>query len=151
MLLAFHPKQIVDWASFEPGSNRLDVWPEEGIYPTRPIQSMGVPRGRGCLAGTGVVCSRGGHRSLQVAPGVYRREFRSCYERQIRFGGCATVMNTTGNYVTVRRSWLRQSYRHQMTFTGGDVQSGGAVGLTGAPFGPGAAFIPPNDAVLLAP
>jgi hypothetical protein len=149
MLLAFRPGHLVDWADLEQGSNRLAVWPEEAIYPTSPLQSMGVPGGRGCLAGTGVVCARGGHRSLGVAPGVYRREFRTCYRRRVRFGGCATVMNTTGHYVTVRSSWLRRRYGHQITFVGGDVQSGGAVDLTGAPFAAGSTTVPPDDAVLL--
>ena len=151
MLLGFSPGHLVDWAELEQGSGRLAVWPEEGVYPTSPVQSMGVPRGHGCLAGTGIVCSRGGHRSLEVAPGIYRREFRSCYRDRIRFGGCAAVMNTTGSSVPVRSSWLRRRYRHQITFVGGDVQSGGTVNLTGAPFMPGRDVIPAHDAILLAP
>jgi hypothetical protein len=150
MLLGFSPGHLVDWAELEQGSGRLAAWPEEGIYPTSPVESMGVPGGKGCLAGTGIVCSRGGHRSLEVAPGIYRREFRSCYRDRIRFGGCAAVMNTTGSSVLVRSSWLRRRYRHQITFVGGDVQSGGTVDLTGAPFIRGRAVIPPHDAILLA-
>jgi hypothetical protein len=149
MLLGFRPGRLVDWANLEDGSSRLSVWPEEGIYPTSPLESMAAPRGRGCLAGTGRVCSRGGHRSVQVAGGIYRREFRSCYRRRIRFGGCAAIMNTTGAPVTVRAAWLRRHYRHQITFTGGDVQSRGSVDLTGAPFSAGSTVIPPYDAVLL--
>ncbi len=150
MLLGFRPGRLVDWANFEQGSGRLAVWPEEGIYPTSPLESMATPRGRGCLAGTGVDCSHGGHRSLQVRAGVYRREFRSCYRRRIAFGGCAAIMNTTGAYVSVRPAWLRRHYRHQITLVGGDVQSRGSVDLTGAPFSAHAAVIPPYDAILLA-
>jgi hypothetical protein len=150
MLLGFRRGHLVDWADLEQGSNRLAVWPEEGIYPTSPVQSMHVPRGPGCLAGTGHVCSRGGHRSLQVAAGVYRREFRSCYRNRVRFGGCATIMNSTGRFVTVPSRWLRRHYGHQITFGGGDVQSGGSVDPAGAPGAPGATVIPPHDAVLLA-
>lgn len=150
ILLGFRPGHIVDWADLEQGSNRLSVWPEEGIYPRSPVQSMGAPGGHGCLAGTGIVCSRGGHRSLQVAPGVYRREFRSCYRNRVRIGGCAALMNTTTNYITVRPRWLRRHYGHQITFVGGDVQSRGSVDVTGAPFIPGKSFIAPHDAILLA-
>jgi hypothetical protein len=110
---------------------------------------MAQPRGRGCLAGTGVVCSRGGHNNVQVAPGVYRREFRSCYRRQARFGRCAAIVNTTSTPVVVKRSWLRQSYHHQITFAGGDVQSGGTIDLRGAPFGAGSTVVAPGDALLL--
>jgi hypothetical protein len=150
MLLGFRPRRLVDWANLEDGSGRLAVWPEEGIYPTSPLESMAAPGGRGCLAGTGVACSRGGHLSVQVAAGIYRREFRSCYRRRIAFGGCAAIMNTTGAYVTVRPAWLRRHYRHRITFAGGDVQSRGTVNLTRARFSVRSAVIPPHDAILLA-
>jgi hypothetical protein len=150
MLLGFSPTHIVDWAALEQGSSDLAVWPEEAIVPTQPVQSMGRPAGRGCLAGTGVVCSRGGHTSVQVAPGVYRRVFRSCYLDRVHFGACAAVVNTTPSPVTVRRSWLRgASLHHEIVLRGGDVQSGGSVRVTGAPFAPGA-VVPAQDALLLA-
>jgi hypothetical protein len=150
MLLGFSPGHIVDWAALEQGSGDLAVWPEEGIYPTRPVESMRRPRGRGCLAGTGVVCSRGGHNSVQVAPGVYRRVFRSCYLDRVHFGACATVVNTTGSPVVVRRRWLRgASLHHQIVLDGGDVQSGGSVRLFGARFTAGATVVPAQDALLL--
>ncbi|MGH2877497.1 MAG: hypothetical protein ACRDLV_14695, partial [Solirubrobacteraceae bacterium] len=79
ILLGYRPGRVVDWADLERGSRNLAVWPEEGIYPTHPLQSMRAPGGRGCLAGRGVVCARGGHNSVRVAPGVYRREFGACY------------------------------------------------------------------------
>jgi hypothetical protein len=150
VLLGFRPGHMVDWANLEVGSSRLAVWPEEGIYPQSPVQSMGVPGGHGCLAGTGIVCSHGGHRSLEVADGIYRREFRSCYLNRVRIGGCAAIMNSTARYVAVRASWLRGRYGHQMTFVGGDVQSRGAVDLTGAPFRSGTTLVGPHDAALLA-
>ena len=78
MLLGYSPGHLVDWADLEQGSGHLAVWPEEGIYPTNPVQSMSAPSGSGCLAGTGVICSTGGHNDLQVSPGVYRREFGAC-------------------------------------------------------------------------
>ena len=127
------------------------MWPEEGIYPTRPVESMGAPGGRGCLAGTGIMCSRGGHNSVQVAPGVYRREFRRCYRRAGSIGACAAIMNTTGQPVVVRGRWLRGvALRHQITFVGGDVQSGGRLDLTGARFAAGHDRGRAHDAMLLA-
>lgn len=150
MLLGYRPGHMVDWANLEAGSSHLAVWPEEGIYPTRPLQSMRRPRGRGCLTGSGRLCSRGGHRSVQVAPGVYRREFRRCYLRKRPIGPCATIMNTTGHWVRARRRWLRIPLFHQITYVGGDVQSGGQLDLNGATFTPGLNAIAPRDAVLLA-
>jgi hypothetical protein len=149
ILLGYSPGHLVDWADLEQGSSDLAVWPEEGIYPTDPLESMSAPGGSGCLAGTGVVCSTGGHNDLQVAPGVYRREFGDCYEQSASVGACAAIVNTTASPVTVPASWLTQVYGHQVTLDGGDVQSGGTVELTGAPFTPGATTIPAHDATLL--
>jgi hypothetical protein len=151
VLLGYSHGHLVDWSDLEQGSRNLAVWPEEGIYPTDPVQTMGAPGGRGCLAGRGRVCSRGGHNDVQVAPGVYRREFGACYRRGARFGGCAAIMNTRHSPVTVRSSWLRGSYGHQITFRGGDVQSGGKIDLMGAPFSAGSTTVGAQDAVLLAP
>jgi hypothetical protein len=151
ILLGYRPGHLVDWADLEQGSPDLAVWPEEGIYPTAPLESMAAPGGRGCLAGTGRVCSKGGHNSLRVAPGVFRREFRDCYRRGAPFGACAALVNTTGRPVTIRSSWLPIPLHHQITFAGGDVQSGGMVELAGAPFTAGSAVLGPHDAVLLAP
>jgi hypothetical protein len=152
VLLGFKPEQVVDWADLESGSPRLAVWPEEGIYPIDPVQSMRAPGGRGCLAGVGVVCSRGGHNSVEVALGVYRRVFRACYKGRIFFGACASIVNTTGHPVVVRTAWLRHvSLHHQVTFVGGDVQSGGHIDLKGAPFRAGSTAVGSDDALLLAP
>jgi hypothetical protein len=150
MLLGYSPGHLVDWSNLETGSADLAVWPEEGIYPTDPVESMRAPGGRGCLAGTGVVCSRGGHNSVRVAPGVYRREFRVCYDRGVRIGPCAAIVNTRARPVTVRSSWLKRSYRHQITFRGGDVQSRGTINLKGSSFRAGSTAVAAQDAVLLA-
>ena len=149
MLLGYKPGHLVDWANLEQDSNHLGVWPEEGIYPTQPLQSMGSPSGSGCLAGSGQVCSTGGHNDLQVAPGVYRREFAACYDQASLIGPCATIINTTGGSVRVASSWLSGSYGHQITFSGGDVQSGGAINAAGTGFAPGATTIAAHDATLL--
>jgi hypothetical protein len=112
---------------------------------------MGAPGGTGCLSGSGSVCASGGHNDVQVAPGVYRREFTACYNRGALFGRCAGIVNTTSGAVTVQPSWLTQSYGHQLTFNGGDVQSGGSVNLTGAGFTPGSTTVGAKDAIILTP
>ena len=150
MLLGYSPGHLVDWADLEQGSQNLAVWPEEGIYPTDPVQSMGAPGGSGCLTGSGQACSTGGHNDVQVAPGIYRREFGACYDHGTLFGACATVINTTASAVTVQRAWLTGSYGHQITFTGGDVQSGGGLDRAGASFTPGTSTVAAHDATLLA-
>ena len=151
VMLGYSRGRMVDWADLEIGSRSLAVFPEEGIVPTAALQSMGAPGGHGCLAGTGLVCPRGGHNSLQVAAGVYRREFRSCANQGKPFGACAAIINTTGSAVTVRAGWLRQHYGHVITTRGGDVESRGAINLAGATFGAGRTRIPAHDAILLAP
>lgn len=149
ILLGFHGAQVVDGADLEDGSQNLAVWPEESIYPADPVQTMQAPRGRGCLGGLGGACTRGGHNNLQVAPGIFRRVFRACYRGRVAIGPCAAIVNSTGNWVTVRSSWLRHRFGHQVTFLGGDVQSGGKLDLTGAPFSAGSTLIAPHDALLL--
>ena len=127
----------------------LAVWPEEGIVPTEPIQSMGTPSGAGCFAAEGVMCSSGGHNDLQVAPGVYRREFGDCYDQGSSIGPCAAIVNTTGATVTVQGGWLSQAYGHQLTLSGGDVQSGGTVKPSGAGFTPNVTQIAADSASVL--
>ena len=149
ILLGYSPGHLVDWADLNQGSNNLSVWPEEGIYPTQPVQSMGAPGGSGCLAGTGNVCSTGGHNDLQVAPGVYRREFAACYDQGTAIGPCASIVNTTASPVAVASSWLTNSYAHQVTFNGTDVQAGGTISTTSAAFTPGSTTVGIHDAILL--
>jgi len=147
--LGYDGEHVVSWSDLERGSDRLAVWPEEGIVPTHPLQSMSPPGGSGCLAGVGVICSQGGHHDLEVALGVYRREFADCYDQGIPFGPCAAIVNTTGSPVTIQRSWLSRPYGHEITFDGGDVQSGGRLKLRGAGFRAGASRVPAGDALLL--
>lgn len=148
--LGYSGDHVVSWADLEYNSNHLSIWPEQGIVPENPVQTMSSPGGSGCLEGTGKVCSSGGALDLQVAPGVYRREFAQCYNQGTSFGPCAAIVNSTGSSVTIRGSWLSQSYGHRITLNGGDVQSGGSVNLSGASFTPGSSAVPAHDAVLLA-
>ena len=149
VLLGYEPGRVVDWADLETGDSDLAVWPEEGIYPTQPVQTMSGPGGAGCLAGTGVYCSTGGHNDLEVAAGVYRREFADCYNQDSFFGTCAAIVNTTGSAVTVSSSWLTQSYQNSITLSGGDVQSGGSIDLAGSPFTAGTTRVPADGALIL--
>lgn len=158
-LLGYEPGHVVSWADLEHEDLDLSVWPEEGIYPVDPIESMAAPGGRGCLAGEGTPCPRGGHNSLRVrrgpnpldsGGGVYRREFRDCYDDGVWFGACAAIVNDTSTAVTVLGSWLRLHYGHVITMRGGDVQSGGRIDLAGAPFEPGRTRIGAYDAIILA-
>jgi hypothetical protein len=151
VLLGYLPGKIVDWDNLEDTSTSLAVFPEEGIYPTQPLETMGTPSGTGCLTGSGSLCSSGGHNDVQVAPGVYRREFAACYNQGTLFGRCATIVNSTTAAVTVQSAWLSQSYSHQITFNGGDVQGGGTVNLTGASFTKGTTSVPAQDSLLLTP
>lgn len=150
VLLGYSPGHVVDWADLEQDNLDLAVWPEEGIYPTQPLESMRGPGPRACLSGKGVACSRGGHHSLEVRPGVYRREFGACYDRGGLFGRCAVIVNDRSRAVRVARSWLQQSYSHQIVMRGGDVQSGGTIDTTAAGFKAGSTTIGAHDALLLA-
>ncbi len=150
VLLGYSPGHVVSWADLTHDNPQLSIWPEQGIYPTQPVQSMPTPGGSGCLSGDGSNCTTGGHNALQVAPGVYRREFANCYNQGIAFGRCAVIVNWTDNPVTTQTGWLTGSYGHKITMAGGSVQSGGTVNLAGAGYAP-ATSIPAHDSVLLAP
>jgi hypothetical protein len=155
VMLGYNGSQVVDWANLETNSNDLAVWPEEGIVPANPVQSMGPPGDAsgqsGCLAGDGVVCTRGGHLNLQVpgTPGVYVREFRDCYKQGTRFGSCAAIVNDTATAYAVQPKWLTQRYQWQMGLSGGDLQSGGTINVQSQPFTAGSTTIGPHSAMLL--
>ncbi len=149
VLLGYSPGHTVSWSNLETNSSNLAIWPEEGIVPTNPIQTMSTPTGTDCLTGHGAICTTGGHNNLQVAPNIYRREFAACYNQGAPIGPCATIINTTNTPATTQSNWLTQPYTHQITTTGGDIQTGGTIYPTGTTFTPGSTTIPPNDAILL--
>jgi hypothetical protein len=161
ILLGYSPTHLVDWADLDSQATNLHVFPEEGIYPTEPVQSMGAPSDGSsgpCLTGNGQLCTSGGHNDVQVLPGtdiehytgVFRREFAACYNHGVLFGQCAAIVNNTAHPVTVKASWLRQAYGHQITLIGGDVESHGSIDLTGATFTAGVTQVPAQRAMLLA-
>ena len=151
--MAYEPGRVVSWAELEQsGSASLAVWPEEGIYPTQPVQSMANPTGTHCFDGSGAYCTNGGHNDVQTSvSGVFRREFNKCYNQGTAFGACAVIVNTTGSAVTVPSAWLTNTYSHQITMSGGDVQSGGTINLSGSSFTAGSTTVAAHDAILLAP
>ena len=151
MLLGYSPGHLVDWADLEQTNHNLDVWPEEGIYPTGPVQSMGPRAATAACPGAG----RGARpavtttfRSHRASTGV---NSRPATDQGTLFGPCAGIVNTTSGAVAVQPSWLTHSYGHQLTFSGGDVQSGGSVNLTGTGFTPGSTTVGAKDAILLTP
>ncbi len=158
VMLGYSPGHVVDWADLETRSSDLAAWPEEGLVPAEPVQSMRLPAGRGCLAGDGAVCSTGGHTGLRPrkAPaGVYVREFRECYNQGVLFGSCAAVVNDTRRAVTMRDDWFVQPYAWEMSVnvpagTSGDVQSGGTLIPDGRQLDGADRRIAADSAVLLA-
>ncbi len=119
---------------FNNASDNLAVWPEDLIYPSQPVESMVV-----------------GVKDLQVASGVWRREFATCYQRGVPFGPCAAIINSTASTVIVESSWLQQTYRHVITLVGGDALSGGSANIVGTSFVANSTSVQPGGAILLAP
>jgi hypothetical protein len=159
VMLGFSPGKIVDWADLAENRPGLAVWPEEGLYFTRPVQTMQAPTGSACMNGLGGPCDHG-HADLEVASGtnaheqtggagVYRREFRSCFLQGVPVGGCATIMNDTDHRVVVSKAWLALPYRYEMKMNGGEISSGGRLDVRGTPFKPGETTIGADDAALL--
>jgi len=119
--------------NLERTTNNLAVWPEDLVYPSAPLQTM-----------------TSGASDLQVAPGVWRREFATCFQQSRFFGHCAAVLNSNGSAVTVTSSWLTQSYRHVVSLSGGDVLSGGVASITSSAFTANVTTVPAGGALLLA-
>ncbi len=131
--LGYSEGHTVIWADLEDASKNLSVWPEDLIYPSHPVQSMGS-----------------GASDLQVASGIWRREFTTCYQAGDFFGRCAAIVNSTTSAVTVPSSWLSQTYTHTITVAGGDALSGGTAKVASRTFVPNSTTVPGSGALLLA-
>ena len=132
--LGYSEGHTIVWPDLEDNTANLAVWPEDLIYPSAPLESMV----RGAT-------------DLEVASGVYRREFASCYQGGLVIGPCATIVNATSSALTIRSAWLSQSYRHAVTLSGGDVLSGGVANIAGSSFTPNSSAVEASGAVLLTP
>ena len=130
--LGYSEGHTIVWPDLEANTQRLPVFPENSIYPSVPLESM--------LTGA---------TDIQVASGVYRREFSSCYNAGTAIGPCAAIVNSNASTVVVSSSWLHQSYGHVVEMIGADIPSGGTVSLTGQSFTANATSIPAGEALLL--
>jgi hypothetical protein len=108
---------VIVQPNLERHTPNLAIWPEDLIYPSNPVQSM-----------------TSGAADLQVAPGVWRREFLTCYQKGRLFGRCAAIVNGNTNAITVRSSWLTRTYNHIISLDGGDVLSGGSASVNTTAF-----------------
>lgn len=108
--LGYSSGHSIVWPDLENNTTNLAVWPEYNVVVTDPLESMTT-----------------GATNLQVASGVYRREFGACYDARVAIGQCAAIVNSTGSTVTISSSWLRESYTHEISVSGGDIESGGRV------------------------
>jgi hypothetical protein len=122
------------WPDLETNNNNLPIWPEDLIYPSHPLQSMTT-----------------GHTDLEVASGVYRREFTTCYQKGVYFGVCAAVVNDNSTALPVVSSWLRQTYHHYVWLTGGDELHGGIANRSGGSFVVNSTKVDAGGAILLTP
>jgi hypothetical protein len=130
--LAYSEGHTIVQPDLEVNTKNLAIWPEDLIYPSRPLQSM-----------------NSGANDLQVASGVWRREFTTCYQAGRFFGRCAAIVNSTGSPLPVQSSWLSQVYGHVIGLSGGDVLSGGVAAVGGAAFVPNVTTVPAAGALLL--
>ena len=148
-LLGYNQNHIISWADLETNNTNLSVWPEQGLVGENPIQTMSTPTGPIFLTGQGITCTTGGHNDLQIAPGIYRREFADCYNQQTPIGPCATIINTTTNPTPIQPAWLTQTYTHQLTLQGTDIQTGGTINPTGTTYTPNTTTLQPHTATIL--
>jgi hypothetical protein len=157
--LCYVPGRVVTWEAPEDGAY-VDVYPEEGLYPTQPLQSMLIPSGcpdatisaagPGNTVSTGKPCSTDGHNDLAIAgtTNVFVREFAQCFNQSVPIGPCAVIWNLSGTTVTVGAAWLTQTYGHTVTMNGGTIDEGGTITLT-TPITAAGTSIAPYDALLL--
>ena len=127
--IGFAQGHTIVWPNLEFGTHNLAAWPEDSLYPTEPLETM-----------------TDGPSDLAVAPQIYRRDFRACYDDGTPIGGCAAVLNASSAPVTFSQTWLRGTYGRIIVPSGGDVLAGGS--LQSAPVHDGI-VIPAGQALLL--
>lgn len=130
--LGYADGHTIVFPNLEDDTRNLAVWPEDMIYPSQPLETM-----------------TSSANDIMVAPGVYRREFAMCYNDGSPIGQCAAILNANSTSVTIASSWITQSYGHIIQLEGGDVLSGGTLGLKNAYYAPGRTNIAPASATLL--
>jgi len=130
--LGFNGSSPIVFPNLEDNTGDLAIWPEDGLYPERPLQSMNA-----------------GASDIAVASNVWRREFAACFLNGSPIGPCAAVVNGTASPATIASSWLTQTYGHVVTLVGGDIESGGSVALAQTAFTANATEVPAAGAVLL--
>jgi hypothetical protein len=137
-MLCYVPRREVFWEEPQFGSKFVNVFPEQGIYPMRPLQSMRIPsrcpEEEIALDGPGIAyssnpCAVHGHNDLLVAgaQNVFRREFSQCYNQGVAVGQCAVIWNVNDKPVTMLEGWLKQRYSRTMTMNGGTIDERGTV------------------------
>jgi len=129
--LGYSAGHTIVFPDLEYNTTNLAAWPEDNIVPADPVESMST-----------------GAANIEVATGVYRREFTSCTNAGTTIGRCAAIVNATGGTVTVLSSWLHESYGHVITLYGGDVTHGGEI-LRTTTFTPNVTTIPADQGLLI--
>jgi hypothetical protein len=129
--LGFSPGHTVVWPNLEDNTDNLAAWPEDQLYPTYPVETM----------------STAGASTIEVASGVYRREFSACYYKSVAIGQCAAILNANGTSVLIQRGWLRESYSHVLALGGGDIVHYGGVFWDA--YRSGSTYLPAGEAILL--
>lgn len=158
-MLCYVPGREVFWEEEEWGGKYVNVFPEASIYPAQPLESMQLPGrcpdatisddGQGHDGSQTAACTAHGHNDLLVGGlNVERREFGKCAKWGAPAGGCAVIWNLSDSPVSVRASWLKQRYSHEMQMIGGTIDEGGAITLT-EHADPAHMSIPPYDALFL--
>jgi hypothetical protein len=132
--LGFNGNGTIVFPNLEDNTNDLAIWPEDSIYPTQPLESM--------ISGAADI-------AVPTNASVWRREFSMCYLGGSAIGPCAALLNADSSPVTISAAWLKQSYGHCVTMSGGDIESEGTVSITQTTFSANTTSIPASGAVLL--
>jgi len=130
--LGYSEGHTIVYPDLEANTDRLAIYPENSIYPSDPIETM-----------------TSGAANIEVESGVYRREFRACYNNRVAIGPCAAIVNGTGRDIVVSSRWLHQGYGHVVDLIGGDIPGGGRVSLTSARFSANRTYIAPYQGMMI--